>query len=157
MADKSPNLEKYRKADVIELHDAGRVIADHRYSMEGWFGYFGEASDGYLIEGESIAEFCKIFGIHVNSVPYRSPKTGKTYQRHLQEFTFKIRKFRTELKECKVVKLLAKIKGPNLISIIFCAHYDEDSIDDIYQIMEYSGSFTVWWEEDMWIKNENRN
>jgi len=138
----------YRKANVVELHDAGRVIAEYNYSMEGWFGFYETASDGYIIEGRDIADFCKFFDIQFGELSHYNFKKKKHHYNHLREVDFKISKFRTEIPDCKIEDLWVKIMDPNSISIFFHASFkQEPACNDVIQEMLYSGNFTVWWEE----------
>jgi len=147
--------EGYKKATVIEMHDSGRVISDHNHAGEGWFGFYENASGGYLIEGQQVLDLCQALDIPTQKIQYYNFKKGKMSYKSLDTIDFKIPKFITELENCEVKELWAKIIDPNLLSIIFHAGFKpEGYCEDTIQQLEYSGNFTVWWEEEYFKKTE---
>lgn len=138
--------DNFKKAEMIELHDAGVVVPVKGYSdaIVGWTEYSDQAAGGYILDGDVVADLAKIFNVKFGDLTEYSENKQFPYNRKLKDLEFEIKKSVTDISSNMNIKeLWAKIEGPKLLHIRI--HID-DPQETIIQQLTYSGNFTVWWD-----------
>jgi len=148
----------YRKAEKIELHNAGVVIHNYDYSdaITGWHEYDDTVDYCFVLNGECISELCAVLGIETQRIP---PVYGAKYPRDIKDMELPIiTKNRKEVaarygrgggSNHKVKDLEFATEKSDLIHIRFVSEpLEGEKWEGEVLSVTYSGRYTIWWKAD---------
>jgi hypothetical protein len=159
----------FRKAELIELHDAGVAVHPVEYSdaLAGWREFI-EDTGYYVLDGRSVATLAEALGWKTHPVTGINTQTGSKESATIEDLEFPILRRRRERigdnttslpdEESNVIlELWAKIEAPHVLAIRLVIERDEeeDGPTEYVQEVSYCGRFTVWWETEQNGAEEN--
>ncbi|MFP4475806.1 MAG: hypothetical protein ACLFOY_09605 [Desulfatibacillaceae bacterium] len=152
-------VDGYRKAELVELHDAAVAVHPEEYSdaLAGW-REFVEEVEHFVIDGHSIAALAEALGWKTHPVVGINTETGQDEATTIANMELPLIRRRREsigdaqtsiaYEESNIIKQLwARVEAANLLSLRLVIEREEGGKPDLYvQEVTYSGRFTVWWE-----------
>jgi len=150
----------YRRADLVELHDAGVVIYTREFSASGsgWREYT-ELGESIVIEGEEIARLAQHLGLEPRTIFEEDLPGGRSMRLQLRDAEFAFHRRRVAVggggtgirhEDGRFVDAIgARIEGPRQLTlrVRFCWKIGDGWEGEEREVV-YHGPFTVWWHAD---------
>lgn len=135
----------FRKADMIELHDAGIVVHVEDLPAEdlGWRDSPTVVGKRLSVDGNELGRLLHALGLTFDAEMLYGDEYDVAFHRPLR--TGEDRPDVPLADTLRIKELLARPDGPHLLHIHVTSfpHGEEDQ--EYVQELTYSGSFTVWW------------
>jgi hypothetical protein len=136
-----------RKADMIELHDAGTVVYVEDLPQQdlGWRDAPTVVGKRVSVDGNELGRLLHAIGVSFDAEDLYDDEFDVVFHRPMRMGE---EKADVSLRETlRVKELLARPDGPRTLHVQVTAHPADDPEEEIIQELTYCGSFTVWWSK----------
>jgi len=144
----------YRRADMIELHDARTIIHARDYSdaFTGWVEFPGDA-DMTTVSGHDLSQFLEHYGYEALAIR----GSGK-YPRRVQDLEIEMTHHRPlvgsgskhyNMETQEIISIEVEIPlSPNMLSFRVVFSWNSEGKESYAtRYLTYCGAYTVWWAE----------